>query len=243
MFEVIPAIDLRGGRCVRLLKGAFDSETVYSHDPVSVALRWQAEGAKWLHIVDLDGAKQGAPMQIEIVQIICQTVAIPIQMGGGIRTMEDVERALQAGANRVVVGTAVTLDERFAQTLFEQFGEQVALGLDVREDKVATHGWLTDLESNYLLFARRMEQLGAKRIIFTNISLDGTLEGVDLEPIRALLNAVSIPVIASGGVASHTDIHRLKELSSAGLEGVIVGKALYEGRVSLKEWQAYDGFA
>jgi len=236
LFEVIPAIDLRGGRCVRLLKGAFDSETVYSDDPVEVALRWQAEGAKWLHIVDLEGAKHGAPIQTETVQAICRSVAIPLQVGGGIRTLEDAERALQAGANRVVVGTAVTLDERFAQTLFEQFGEQVALGLDVREDKVATHGWLNDLESNYLIFARRMEQLGAKRIIFTNISLDGTLEGVDLEPIQALLNVVSIPVIASGGVAGKEDILRLKKLSPVGLEGVIVGKALYEGRVSLKEW-------
>jgi phosphoribosylformimino-5-aminoimidazole carboxamide ribotide isomerase len=149
--------------------------------------------------------------------------------------MQDVERVVQAGAARVVVGTAVTLDERFAQALFERLGEQVALGLDVREDKVATHGWLTELESNYLAFAQQMEHLGAQRIVFTNISLDGTLEGVDLEPIKALLNAVKIPVIASGGVASKEDIIRLRELSPLGLEGVIVGKALYEGKVNLEE--------
>jgi phosphoribosylformimino-5-aminoimidazole carboxamide ribotide isomerase len=235
LFEVIPAIDLRGGRCVRLLKGSFDSETVYGNDPVAIALRWQAEGANRLHVVDLDGAKYGAPMQIETVQAICRVVAIPVQVGGGIRTLEDAECVLRAGASRVVIGTAVTLDERFAQALFERFGEQVALGLDVREDKVATHGWLTDLESNYLAFAKRIEQLGARRVVFTNISLDGTLEGVDLEPIKALLDAVEIPVIASGGVASKEDIDRLRELSPLGLEGVIVGKALYEDRVILEE--------
>lgn len=235
MFEVIPAIDLRGGRCVRLLKGSFDHETVYSDDPTAVAFRWQSLGAKWLHLVDLDGAKRGEPVQTEAVRAICTTVQAPVQVGGGIRTMQDVERVLQAGAARVVVGTAVTLDERFAQALFERFGEQVALGLDVREDKVATHGWLTDLEGNYLAFAQRMEQLGARRVVFTNISLDGTLEGVDLEPIRALLDVVKIPVIASGGVASKEDILQLRELSPFGLEGVIVGKALYEGRVSLEE--------
>lgn len=235
MFKVIPAIDLRGGRCVRLLKGSFTHETVYSDEPAAVALRWQSQGAKWLHVVDLDGAKQGEPVQIEAVRAICSAVQIPVQVGGGIRSMQDVERVLQAGAARVVVGTAVTLDERFAQALFERYGEQAVLGLDVREDKVATHGWLTDLESNYLAFAQQMEQLGARRIVFTNISLDGTLEGVDLEPIKALLDIVRIPVIASGGVAKKEDIFRLRELSPLGLEGVIVGKALYEGRVSLEE--------
>lgn len=234
-FEIIPAIDLQGGRCVRLLQGQFGSETVYRDDPVQVALRWQEEGASRLHLVDLEGAKVGRPCQLEVVRAICCAVSIPVQLGGGIRCLEDANRALEVGVSRVVIGTAAVEDPTVARLIFEQLGARAALALDVWDDRVAIHGWQTQSKVDYLTFARQMARLGVQRIIFTNIRQDGTLSGAEIEPIARLLEVVSMPVIASGGVASVEDLLRLRSLQTQGLEGVIIGKALYEGKISLSE--------
>ncbi|MCS6830687.1 MAG: 1-(5-phosphoribosyl)-5-[(5-phosphoribosylamino)methylideneamino]imidazole-4-carboxamide isomerase [Armatimonadota bacterium] len=230
--ELYPAIDLRAGRCVRLLQGRFDAETVYSDDPVQTALRWQSEGARWLHIVDLDGAREGAPQQLHVVQSICHAVSIPVQFGGGLRDEQAVSQAFEAGATRVVLGSAAILCPEFAERMFHEWGERVALGVDVREGKAAIRGWQEQTEVDVLELIQRMVDLGARRVIVTDISRDGTLQGPNLQLLKRLVQEAGIPIIASGGVSSLYDLLSLKE---AGVEGAIIGKALYTGNINLKE--------
>lgn len=230
--ELYPAIDLRGGRCVRLLQGKFDAETVYSDDPVQTALRWQAEGARWLHVVDLDGAREGTPQQLHILQRISGSVSIPVQFGGGLRDEQAVERALDSGAARVVLGSVVVTDPEFARCMLHRWGERVAVGVDVRDGKVAIRGWQEQTEIDAVALIRRIANRGARRVIVTDISRDGTLQGPNLELLQRLVQEAGIPIIASGGVSSLDDLLALKQ---TGVEGVIIGKALYTGSVRLKE--------
>ncbi|GIV16549.1 MAG: 1-(5-phosphoribosyl)-5-[(5-phosphoribosylamino) methylideneamino] imidazole-4-carboxamide isomerase [Armatimonadota bacterium] len=230
--DLYPAIDLRGGRCVRLLQGQFDAETVYSDDPVQTALRWQSEGARWLHIVDLDGARTGKPQQLHILENIVDAVRVPIQFGGGIRAEHHLFKALEAGATRVVLGSVVITSPEFAERVFREWGERVVLGVDVRDDKVAIHGWQEQTKVDALELIQRMAELGARRVIVTDISRDGTLQGPNLQLLKRLVQEAGIPVIASGGVSSLDDLLALKE---TGVEGVIIGKALYTGSINLRD--------
>jgi len=233
-FQVIPAIDLRAGRCVRLFQGEYARETVFADDPVAVARRWEAEGARRLHLVDLDGARAGRPLQIAVVREIAAAVNVPVQLGGGLRSRENVQAALEAGVDRAIIGTAA-LDLTHAAALFAEFGERLAVGIDARGGRVAIQGWEQESGWDALELARRLEALGARRVIFTDIARDGTLTGPALEATRAIAESLSIPVIASGGVGARADLHALAALAPAGVEGAIVGRALYTGAIHLPQ--------
>jgi phosphoribosylformimino-5-aminoimidazole carboxamide ribotide isomerase len=238
---VYPAIDLRGGRCVRLFQGDFERETVYGDDPVVVARRWQAAGARWLHVVDLDGAREGRPVQLEIVAAICRAVDIPVQVGGGLRDAAAVGAVLAAGAARVVVGTVAVQNPRLCKKLCRAHRDRVAIGLDAREGKLAVAGWTEGTEMTAVDAAARAAKQGAAAIIYTNIGRDGTEDGPDVEGTRTLAGATSVPVIASGGVGSLEHLRAVAALAEAGVAGVIVGRALYSGAVRLAEAQAAAG--
>jgi phosphoribosylformimino-5-aminoimidazole carboxamide ribotide isomerase len=229
--EVIPAIDLRRGRCVRLFQGRFDQETQFPDEPCQVARRWESEGARRLHVVDLDRSKDGVTNNLDLVAQIVRAVRIPVQLGGGLRSKEAIAEVLRLGVTRAVVGPAI-LEKEDPQALFAEFGDRLILSIDARDGKVAARGWQEDTEFSALDLARQMEQLGAKRFAFTDIVRDGTLTGPNVEAVRALVEAVSVPVIAAGGVGKIEDVQALFD---SGVEGVIVGKALYVGSVSLKE--------
>ncbi len=234
-FEVIPAIDLRDGKCVRLLQGDYAQETIYGEDPVAMALRWQEEGATRLHVVDLDAARSGEPQNMEVVARIAAALHIPVQMGGGVRNREAVLRTLGAGVQRAIIGTAAAADPETARALFAEFGDRLILGLDARDGMAAVAGWRETTTWKAVDLAREMAAAGAKRIIYTDIATDGTGTGPSLESTRALAEALGIPVIASGGVGKPEHIHAVAELVTAGVEGVIVGKALYTGALSLRD--------
>ena len=238
---VYPAIDIKGGKCVRLSQGDFAQVTTYSEDPVKVAKRWKAEGAQWLHIVDLDGARMGLPStgNLEVLRQIIRQVGLPIQFGGGARSAEIVERLLNIGVARVVVGTALAKDPALAEGLFTVYGEKVAVGVDAKDGFVAIQGWVEAIGEQATAFVARMARLGAKRFIFTDIARDGMLQGVNMATLAQVAAAVpGFPVIASGGVASLADLDGLKALrmtSSPNIEGVIIGKSLYANTVLLPE--------
>ncbi|MDH7570008.1 MAG: 1-(5-phosphoribosyl)-5-[(5-phosphoribosylamino)methylideneamino]imidazole-4-carboxamide isomerase [Armatimonadota bacterium] len=231
--EIIPAIDIREGKCVRLLQGDFDRQTVYGDDPVAMAQRWEAEGAVRLHVVDLDGAREGQPRILPLLSRLCQGVRIPVQVGGGIRSLQSARAALEAGAARVILGTAAALDAALAEALFTELGEKAVLGLDARDGIVAIHGWREVTGEPAVEFALRMKALGAQRIIYTDISRDGMLQGVNADACARLAEVTGLPVIASGGVSTLEDIRRLRALP--GIEGAIIGKALYTGALRLAE--------
>jgi phosphoribosylformimino-5-aminoimidazole carboxamide ribotide isomerase len=232
---VYPAIDLRGGRCVRLFQGAFDRETVYGDDPVAVARGFAAAGARWLHVVDLDGARAGAPVQRDLVARICQAAGIPVQVGGGLRTREAVETVLAAGAARVVLGTAaVTAPELCAAVACAHPG-RVAVGLDVRAGRVRVAGWTEEAALEPAALARRAAAAGAAAVIYTDVERDGTERGPDLEGTRAVARAARVPVIASGGVGALAHLEALAALAPDGVAGVIIGRALYTGAVRLAD--------
>ncbi|MEI6512465.1 MAG: 1-(5-phosphoribosyl)-5-[(5-phosphoribosylamino)methylideneamino]imidazole-4-carboxamide isomerase [bacterium] len=232
---IFPAIDIQDGRCVRLTQGRFDSATVYSEEPWLMAEKWQSLGAEWLHVVDLDGAKAGAPQNVAVIREMLRRVNIPVQFGGGVRSLHTAEMMLTLGVSRVVVGTSLAQDEQLAAKFFNQFGEKVAVGLDARHGRVSVKGWQEDTNETAIEFAKRMEALGACRVIYTDISQDGMLQGVSLDKMREMCEAISIPVIASGGVSTLEDIKSLLPLTPLGIEGVIIGKALYAGAFDLNE--------
>lgn len=239
--DIYPAIDIKGGRCVRLSQGQFEQITTYSEDPVKVAKRWKQEGAQWLHVVDLDGARMGSPntQNLDVLRQILRQTGLPVQFGGGVRSAEIVERMLRIGVHRVVVGTAVANDPALAESLFLMYGDRVAVGVDARDGRVAVQGWVQSTDENAVTFVQRMARLGAKRFIFTDIARDGMLQGVNLTAIAQIAAAVpQVPVIASGGVTSLQDLSALLHLRATGapnLEGIIVGKALYAGTLTLPE--------
>jgi phosphoribosylformimino-5-aminoimidazole carboxamide ribotide isomerase len=233
--EIIPAVDLLDGKCVRLTQGKFDRVTVFSDDPLEMARRWEAEGAPRLHLVDLNGSRMGAPQEAKIVEAIAAAVMIPVQLGGGIRTLESAKRMLDSGVGRVIVGTSAALDSEFAERLFMELGDSAILGVDARDGLVAIKGWEETTTEGSIEFARRMQALGARRIIYTDVSRDGMLQGANIAAMEQMVRALDIPVIASGGVSTVDDIRRLKALESEGLEGAILGKALYAGTLTLRD--------
>jgi phosphoribosylformimino-5-aminoimidazole carboxamide ribotide isomerase len=237
MIEIIPAIDLKNGHCVRLKQGEFTQVETYSEDPLKFAKRWQQEGAKRLHIVDLDGARTGSPqpVNLDIIRQIVRRLDIPVQLGGGIRNTEIIERMLNIGVQRVIVGTSVAQDDNIAKSMFMMYGDKVVVGIDARDGMVAISGWQEKLNEKAVDFAKRMESLGARRIIFTDISRDGMLNGPNIAALTAILHAVKLPVIASGGVGNLEHVKVLASVKEPNLEGAIVGKALYADAVSLAD--------
>ena len=232
---IFPAIDMRQGRCVRLLQGRAEQETVYFEDPVAVALRWEAEGAAWLHLVDLDGAMSEGAGNRAIAKGIFAALRIPVQFGGGLRTMKDLEEILGAGAARVVVGTAAVQHPEFLAEALQRFGERIVVGIDARDGRVATHGWNQVGSLEAVAFAQTLARTGVLRVVYTDISKDGMLVGPNLEATKRLAADSRLKVVASGGVASLDDLRSLCGLEEFGIEGAIVGKALYERRFTLKE--------
>ncbi|MDT8900203.1 1-(5-phosphoribosyl)-5-[(5-phosphoribosylamino)methylideneamino]imidazole-4-carboxamide isomerase [Anaeroselena agilis] len=230
---VFPAIDIRGGRCVRLTEGRFDAETVYADDPAAMARRWADEGAEYLHVVDLDGALAGQPVNLAIVARIAAAVKIPIQLGGGIRTLANIDAVLSAGVTRVILGSVAVREPALVKEACAVYGDRVVVGIDAKDGVAAVEGWGVSGGVGAEELAARMAAAGVARIIYTDISRDGTLAGVNVPATRALAKAAGIPVIASGGVSSLADVVAVRAAAADGVEGVIIGKALYTGAVGL----------
>jgi phosphoribosylformimino-5-aminoimidazole carboxamide ribotide isomerase len=232
-FVPIPAIDIREGRCVRLLQGDFRHETVYGDDPVEVARRWEAEGAARLHVVDLDGARDGVRRNAHVVGMLLRSVSIPVQVGGGIRGLQTAEQVLAEGADRVVVGTAALerLDD-LRQWVMALKPERLIVGVDTRDGRVATRGWLETTTTEAVAFCEALARAGVRRILHTDIGRDGMLEGPNIPAVRAITRGGRLRVLASGGVAV---AEHLRELANSGAEGAIIGRALYEGRLRLAD--------
>lgn len=230
--EVIPAIDLRGGKCVRLFQGDYARETVFSPDPVAVARRWEEAGAPRLHLVDLDGAALGEPQNIGVIQQIVKALKIPVQLGGGIRTLETVEKVLRLGVARVILGTVALENPSLVEEACRRFSRSVVVGVDARDGLVAVRGWKQSSQVTAIDLIQQMTLLGVSRFIYTDISRDGTLTEPNFEAIAELVKAVTVPIIASGGISS---VDHLQRLSRLGVEGAIIGKALYTGMVDLRE--------
>ncbi|OFW47242.1 MAG: 1-(5-phosphoribosyl)-5-[(5-phosphoribosylamino)methylideneamino]imidazole-4-carboxamide isomerase, partial [Actinobacteria bacterium RBG_13_35_12] len=232
---IIPAIDIKEGKCVRLREGQFSDTEVFSDDPIKVALNWADKGAEMLHIVDLDGARYGKLTNISLVEKMIKKMSIPVQVGGGIRSYQEVKNLINLGASRVILGTILWKDKTLAEKLFEDFSEKIVAGIDARDGYVAIEGWQNVLSIDALDFAGEIERLGARRIIYSDIKRDGTLKGPNIKNIEKMLKNVNIPLICSGGIASLNDIKKLKKIKDSNLEGIIIGKALYKGRIILEE--------
>lgn len=230
-----PAIDIRGGQCVRLTQGDYEAETVYEQDPLKVAYRFVSEGAEWIHVVDLDGAREGKPQNLQAIKQIASLKDVKVQVGGGVRNMQRLEQLLSMGVERVIIGSAAIDNPAFAEAALDKYGKRVVIGIDAREGKVATHGWLNTSEMSAEDCAREMVARGAKTFIFTDISRDGMLSGVNIQAVQRLAKACGEQVIASGGVKSLEDLRQLARLEQEGITGVIIGKALYTGAFSLLE--------
>jgi len=228
-FTPIPAIDIRGGRCVRLVEGDFARETRYADDPAEMARHWAAEGAQRLHVVDLDGARDGVRGNAEVIRSLLGSVQIPVQVGGGIRTLETARSLLAEGAARVVIGTTAAEDPEVMRTWVAQLGaEQVIVGVDARGGRVATHGWQTVTDLDVLSFCQVLKDYGVQRVLYTDVARDGRLSGPDVEGTRAIASLMN--VIGSGGVST---VEHLQQLAAAGAEAAIIGTALYAGRLKL----------
>lgn len=228
---IYPAIDLMDGRAVRLRQGDAARRMEVGDDPVALARRWAADGAAWLHVVDLDGALGGAPRHLDLVQRICGAVAVPVQVGGGLRTVADLRAAFASGAARVILGTAALVPQ-FLSAAVAEFGDRIAVALDAREGRVAVNGWQTTSALTVLDAAARLVGAGASRLIYTDVTRDGMLAGPDLAGLAAVMDRARVPVILSGGFTSLAD---LQAAAAAGAEGAIVGRALYDGRLSLAD--------
>ena len=232
---VIPAIDIKNGRCVRLIQGKMSKETVYSHEPTEIALKWVNLGAERLHIVDLDGAVGGRPVNLEVIKSLSQTIRIPIQLGGGIRDLRTIETYLSIGIDQVILGTAAYKNPGFMEKACSSFPGKIILGIDARNGRVAVEGWVEETDLTPEELAKKYEKLDISAIIYTDILRDGMRSGPNIQATRDLANAVDIPVIASGGISGIDDIMKLMNISEYGVEGMITGKALYEGTLDLKE--------
>jgi phosphoribosylformimino-5-aminoimidazole carboxamide ribotide isomerase len=232
--DVIPAIDLLEGRCVRLYQGDYERSQVFNDNPADVAKQWVEQGATWLHVVDLDGAKIGKVVNNNAIESILQAVSVPVQVGGGLRDRGCVAQLLNLGVQRTILGTVAVEQPQLVADLCQEFPGKIVVGIDARNGKVATRGWLEMSEVLATDLAQQMQQLGAAAIIYTDINRDGTLSGPNLEALRELATELSIPVIASGGVSSVTDLLSLLALEPLGVTGVIVGRALYTGDINLK---------
>jgi phosphoribosylformimino-5-aminoimidazole carboxamide ribotide isomerase len=233
--EVIPAVDLKGGRCVRLRQGRMDDETVFSHDPTAMALKWESMGAGRLHVVDLDGAVGGKPANAGAIKAICEALSIPVQLGGGVRDLAGLERAYGLGVDRVILGTLAAKDPDAALRAARKHPGRVVIGIDARDGMVAVAGWTETSQTHFLDLAAKFDEDAVAAIVFTDIARDGMHTGPNLDSTRQLCQAVSIPVIAAGGVHDIDDLRRLKEIEPLGLAGAITGRAIYEGSLDLAQ--------
>ncbi|MDR7418575.1 MAG: 1-(5-phosphoribosyl)-5-[(5-phosphoribosylamino)methylideneamino]imidazole-4-carboxamide isomerase [Armatimonadota bacterium] len=238
-FVVYPAIDLMARRAVRLRQGDMTQATVFDDDPVALARRWEAEGARWLHVVDLDGAARGTPQHLDLTSRICRAVRAPVQVGGGLRTLDALRGAFDAGAARAIIGTAA-LGRTLLFEAMREFGDRIAVALDARDGVVAVEGWQRTSAVHVVEAARRLADAGVARVIYTDIARDGMLTGPDLDGLRRLREAAEIPVIASGGIAT---LDSLRGVMAVGAEGAIIGRALYDGRLRLADALAVAGEA
>ena len=232
---IIPAVDIKDGRCVRLLQGEMDRETVFSDNPTAMAQRWQALGAELIHLVDLNGAVEKKPRNMDTIKTILAGVHIPVQLGGGIRDMATIENYIDMGVSRIVLGTEAIRNPEFVALAARTYPDRIVVGIDARDGYVAIEGWTETTATTAVELARRFENLGIAAINFTDIHRDGMQSGPNLDATRQLAEAVSIPVVASGGVSTIDDIRDLLPLEPAGVQGVITGKALYSGSLDLKE--------
>lgn len=230
--RIYPAIDIKGGQCVRLFKGDFNEVTVFADDPAEMAVRWAREGGEYIHAVDLDGAKSGGGINDEVIKRICSAVDIPVQVGGGIRSMEDIENKFKIGVQRVIIGTAAVKDMDFVRRAVDKYNERIAVGIDAKDGFAAVSGWEEVSSIGAVELAKKMEEIGVSTFIYTDISTDGTLAGPNTAAMQKMAEAVSADVIASGGVGN---ISHIEALIPTGVEGVIVGKALYTGNVKLAD--------
>ncbi len=230
--EIIPAIDIKDGKCVRLYQGDYDQVTVFDLDPVTAALNWYSQGARWLHIVDLDGAVIGEPQNMDVVEDIIKESSLLIELGGGVRQEEVAENLLQQGVSRIVLGTAAIENRELIKKLCQQFGEAIAVSLDARDGKIAIHGWQKNTVVEVIKLSREMVDAGVRRFIYTDIKRDGTLTEPNFDMIDTLLAEANVPVIVAGGISRLEHLRRLREL---GAEGAVIGKALYTGDINLGE--------
>ena len=232
---IYPAIDIRGGRCVRLTEGRFDAETVFADDPAEMALKWAGLGAEFLHLVDLDGALAGEGKNVPVIERILQSVSIPVQLGGGIRNLETIEKLLSLGVTRLILGSAAVKNPALVEEACKKYPGHIAVGIDAKNGEVAIEGWGKGSGVAATELAKKMAAYGVETIIYTDISRDGMLSGVNVEATAALARSCGVPIIASGGVASIEDIRRVKAVEADGVQGCIIGKAIYTGAVDLQE--------
>jgi phosphoribosylformimino-5-aminoimidazole carboxamide ribotide isomerase len=232
---VIPAIDLKDGAVIRLNQGRIKQQTRYSSDPVAVALEWQAQGAQWLHVVDLGGAFSGQPKHRTILQRMVNAIDVPIQFGGGLRSSDAIEAVLKIGVERAILGSAALTNPELVECVVNQYGERIAVAIDSREGRVSISGWQKDLEVSPLALTSRLKAAGITRIVYTDITRDGTLKGSNFEETKRMAKETGLAVIASGGVSTLDNIRSMRPLQAVGVEGLIVGKALYEKRFTLTE--------
>ena len=232
---IYPAIDMRGGNCVRLLQGDYDKETIYGDSPFDMAARFAADGAEWIHMVDLDGAKDGKRVNDRFVIEAAKILNVKIQIGGGIRTEEDIVHYLENGVNRVIIGSVAVSNPEFASNMLKKYGKQIVIGIDAKNGYVATHGWLDTSKIKAIELGKTLAEAGAETFIFTDIATDGTLAGPNIAAVSEMAKVTGKKVIASGGVSSLADINALKSVTYQGVSGAIIGKALYENRFTLKE--------
>lgn len=230
-----PAIDIQGGECVRLRRGDFSDATVFSSDPLARAREWQEAGAEALHIVDLDGAREGMPVNRDIIEEIARTVSIPVQYGGGIRNIEAVEQLVEGPVDRIIIGTGAVTDQAFLLKVVELLRERLVISVDADRGMVSTHGWQEKSQLSSVRFATYLQQEGVVNLLYTDIARDGMMMGMNLDAVRELAEGVDINVIASGGISNLDDLRRLKELGQDNITGVIVGRALYEGTFTIAE--------
>ncbi len=232
---ILPAIDLKEGRCVRLEQGLMDKDTVYNDDPAAQARLWQEQGGEYLHIVDLDGAFAGTPKNKAAIEAIVAAIDIPSELGGGIRDLQTIEAYLELGINRVILGTIAKENPDLVKEACRRFPGQIVVGIDAMDGLVAVRGWADVTEKKATEMAREMEDFGVEAIIYTDIARDGMMQGPNIEATRALAESITVPVIASGGLSTLDDIRRLIEIEASGVTGVITGKAIYSGAIDLRE--------
>jgi len=229
---IIPAIDIRNGKCIRLRQGSFDQETIYADDPIAAARKWQLQGAKALHLVDLDGAKSGQLTNLSIIKKITEKINLPIQVGGGIQSEEIIKELLSVGVKKVIIGTLALEKEDILAKLLSNYRDQIIVSLDSRNGKLTKRGWLNETEIDLFGAARKLEKMGVKQFIYTDVTKDGTLDQPNFEVVESLLKVTNVSLTIAGGVSSVFDLKRLKALN---ISGVIIGKALYENKISLEE--------
>ncbi len=232
---ILPAIDIRDNKVVRLLQGDFTKETIYSGDPVNMAIRWEREGAKMLHVVDLDGAFAGKLVNLAVIKQIVKAVKIPIELGGGLRSEKDIDKAFGCGIKRAVVGTKAYKDENFLKRIIKKYSQNIAISIDANKGDIASEGWKAKASVSLQDFINKINAIGVDTVIYTDILKDGTMQGPNIEAISQMADKLSCNLVASGGISSLGDIKAIKNLNRKNITGIIVGKALYEGAFSLQQ--------